>query len=53
MLNGLVNERGIEPHIPVLDKSDRKDGTFRRSAFRFDAENGRYVCPAGQGVEAV
>jgi len=23
-----VHERGIEPHIPVVDKSARTDGTF-------------------------
>jgi hypothetical protein len=23
-----VHERGIEPHIPVFDKSQRTDGTF-------------------------
>ena len=51
MLNWLVNERGIEPHIPVFDKSDRKDGTFPRSAFTFDAENDRYVCPAGKELK--
>src|SRR6478609_296665 len=27
----LVHERGIEPHIPVFDKSERQDGTFSRS----------------------
>ena len=51
MLNWLVNECGIEPHIPVFDKSDRKDGTFPRSAFRFDPENDRYVCPAGKALK--
>lgn len=30
----LVHERGIEPHIPVFDKSQRSDGTFSRSDFR-------------------
>ncbi len=30
MLNWLVQERGIEPHIPVFDHSKRKDGTFSR-----------------------
>lgn len=29
MLGWLVNERAIEPHIPVFDKSARADGTFR------------------------
>ena len=28
MLGWLVHERGIEPHIPVFDKSERRDGTF-------------------------
>src|SRR3954470_13800984 len=29
----LVHERGIEPHIPVFDKSQRTDGTFSRDVF--------------------
>jgi hypothetical protein len=28
MLNCLVEEKGIAPHIPVFDKSKRDDGTF-------------------------
>jgi len=35
-LSWLVEERGIEPHIPVFDKSARRDDTFERSAFTFD-----------------
>ena len=30
MLDWLVHDRGIEPHIPVYDKSQRSDGTFSR-----------------------
>src|SRR5205085_5586923 len=33
MLGWLVNERAIEPHIPVFDKSARDDGTFSRGDF--------------------
>ena len=33
MLAWLVDERKIEPHIPVFDKSGRKDGTFSRDDF--------------------
>jgi transposase len=33
MLNWLVEEKGIAPHIPVFDKSKRDDGTFSRSDF--------------------
>ena len=29
MLNWLVEEKGIAPHIPVFDKSKRDDGTVR------------------------
>jgi transposase len=36
MLDWLVNERGIEPHIPVFDKSQRTDGTFSRDDFAYD-----------------
>ena len=48
MLNWLVEEKKITPHIPVLDKSKREDGTFSRGDFRFDAERDVYVCPAGK-----
>ena len=51
MLNWLVNKRGIEPHIPVFDKSSRQDGTFPRSAFRYDRDDDRYICPAGKDLK--
>ena len=35
----LVEDRGIEPHIPVFDKSARRDDTFERSAFTYDHED--------------
>lgn len=44
----LVHERGIEPHIPVFDKSQRSDGTFSRSDFAYDHEGDLYVCPGGK-----
>ena len=47
-LNWLVNEKKIAPHIPVIDKSKRDDGTFSREDFTFDKVRGLYVCPAGE-----
>src|SRR4030088_439687 len=44
----LCNERGIEPHIPVFDKSKRTDGTFSRDDFAYDRERDCYICPAGK-----
>ncbi len=48
MLNWIVNDKGIEPHIPVWEKSQRGDGTFSRSDFRFDEQSSSYECPAGK-----
>jgi transposase len=44
----LVHERGIEPHIPVFDKSQRTDGTFSRDDFTYDYVSDTYHCPAGK-----
>jgi hypothetical protein len=44
----LVHERGIEPHIPVFDKSRRTDGTFSREAFAYDRRRDEYRCPGGK-----
>jgi hypothetical protein len=48
MLNWLVNDRGIEPHIPVFDKSKRADDTFSREDFAYDHESDTYRCPGGK-----
>jgi transposase len=47
-LNWLVNEAKIAPHIPVIDKSKREDGTFSREDFTFNKERNIYICPAGK-----
>ena len=48
-LNWLVNQQGIAPHVPVIDKSQREDGTFSRD--RLHLRRGAqdiYTCPAGK-----
>jgi transposase len=47
-LNWLVTEKKITPHIPVIDKSKREDGTFSREDFTFDRASDTYTCPAGK-----
>jgi len=47
MLNYLVEEKGIEPHIPVWEKCTRKDGTFSRSDFVWEEAENHYQCPGG------
>jgi hypothetical protein len=48
MLNWLVHEHGIEPHVPVFDKSKRTDGTFSRDDFAYDHKRDYYICSAGK-----
>ena len=48
MLGWLVHEQGIEPHIPVFDKSARTDGSFSREDFTYDHKGDVYFCPAGK-----
>jgi len=41
-------DQGIEPHVPVWDRSARSNGLFSRSDFVFDAEANHYICPGGK-----
>jgi len=45
-----VKQKAITPHIPVWDKSTRKDGTFSRFDFTFDKRRNLYICPAGKAL---
>src|SRR5207342_3332614 len=44
-LGWLVKEKRITPHIPVWDKSERDDGTFSCSDFKWDGPANVYICP--------
>ncbi|MDH3647027.1 MAG: transposase [Gammaproteobacteria bacterium] len=47
-LGWMVNDQGIEPHVPVWDRGGRSDGTFSRSDFIFDEATDSYTCPNGK-----
>jgi len=49
---GWLTEQDIAPHIPVWDKSKRKDGAFSRSNFSYDKQRDLYVCPAGKTLRS-
>jgi hypothetical protein len=49
MLNWLVHDPGIEPHIPVFDKSPRT-GTFSRNDFTYDYKPDCCICPVGKDL---
>jgi transposase len=44
----LVHKQGIEPHIPVIDKSSRNDGILSREDFLYDRREDASRCPAGK-----
>ena len=44
-LNGVVNEKRIAPHIPIVDKSGREDGSLSRGDFTFHKARNVYICP--------
>jgi hypothetical protein len=46
MLAWMVDEKDIAPHVPVWDRTERKDGSFSRSDFRWDDQANEYRCPA-------
>lgn len=50
MLGWLV-DRKIAPHIPVLDKSGRTDGTWARADCEWDAKNDQNICPEGHELK--
>jgi len=48
MVAWMVEEKSIEPHVPLREKGERDDGTFSRSDFVFDATSNTMTCPGGK-----
>jgi IS5 family transposase len=44
MLDWLVNQKDIKPHIPVFDKTRRKDGAFEVGDFQWDDKKPAAIC---------
>jgi len=47
ILAWMVDEKQIEPHVPVWDKTQRDDGTLSSSDFQWDEQADEYRCPEG------
>jgi len=45
LLGWMVNEKAIEPHVPVWDKTQRSDDTLSSSDFQWNPEADEYRCP--------
>ncbi len=48
LMLGWLMGRGIEPHIPILDREHQTKGYFTRADFTFDATANAFICPAGK-----
>lgn len=50
MLAWMVQEKGIDPHVPVWQRPPRNDGTFPNSDFHWIERSDEYRCPAGHAL---
>ena len=48
MLDWIVEQKQIEPHVPVWDRTERTDGTLSSKDFTWHEEANEYRCPAGK-----
>jgi len=48
MLAWMVEEKDIEPHVPVWDRTGRQDGSFSSQDFEWEEAANEYRCPAGK-----
>jgi len=42
--------RGVQPHIPVIDRRHQTDGRFTREQFRYDPAENAYYCQEGKAL---
>jgi len=52
LLAWMVNDKAIEPHVPVWDKTQRTDDTFSSSDFQWDEQRNEYRCPQGHALRS-
>ncbi|MEM5386676.1 IS1182 family transposase [Paraburkholderia phymatum] len=52
MLAWMINDKAIEPHVPVLEKGARSDETFANSDFQWVGQSNEYRCPAGHALRS-
>jgi len=50
MLNWMVEKKHIAPHVPVWDKTARKDDTLSAADFDWYEETNEYRCPEGHAL---
>ncbi len=51
-MTGWLMRRGIEPHIPLLDREHQTNGFFTRADFTFDPQTNAFTCPGGKSLKS-
>jgi transposase len=52
ILGWMVDEKHIEPHVPVWDMTKRNDETLSSSDFQWDEQADEYRCPQGHPLRS-
>ena len=52
LMIGWLMRRGIEPHIPLLDREHQTKGFFTRADFTFDPQAKVFTCPADKQLRS-
>ncbi len=52
MLAWMVEEKDIEPHVPVWDKTERKDDSLSSNDFHWNQDANEYRCPADKPLRS-
>jgi transposase len=50
MLAWMIEDKGIEPHVPVWDKTQRSDESLSSTDFQWNEEANEYRCPQGHAL---
>lgn len=50
MLAWMVQDKGIAPHVPVWDRTQRDDETLSSSDFQWNEQADQYRCPQGHAL---
>lgn len=52
LLDWMVNDKAIQPHVPVWDKTQRTDETLSSRQFRWDEQADEYRCPEDHALRS-
>jgi transposase len=52
LMIGWLMRRGIEPHVPLLDRERQTRGFFTRADFKFDDQTNSFTCPGGKTLRS-